>query len=84
MPRARIPYDDLRKMLRKKYPSPLYANVRLDGNTPVRVYDRSTGNFAPIGWKVRIYLEQFVGIGGNSDKFRTLYETRVIEEVLFD
>jgi len=69
MPRARIPYDELESAIQDKYPFPLYKNVRLlrkerynNVPTPTVVYDRSTGNYAAIGWKVTVSVEQYEGV----------------------
>lgn len=91
MPRATIPYDDLQRLAEEKYPEPLYINVnvtRKDRNSygvkaPTRVYDRSTGNFAAIGWKVQISMAQFVGVRDNRGRFETKYQNRFIDDILF-
>ena len=79
MPRARIPYDDIEQAIRDAYPYPLYSSVRIATvftdrvrrATPTRVYDRSTGNFAGIGWRVPI-----VGLiyQGQDQRFAPIYE----------
>lgn len=67
MARKTIPYESLQKALNDKYPWPVHRNVFLlkkgepDGKTPVRVYDRSTGNFAPIGYSVTVTMLRFNG-----------------------
>lgn len=67
MARAKIPYGELQKALNAKYPWPVHRNVRLleknepGGKTPVRVYDRTTGNFAPIGYSVSVTMLRFNG-----------------------
>jgi len=91
MPRAKIPYPELEKALRKKYPSPLYANVTLkkprrDNNirAPTTIYDRSQGNYARIGYRVQVELEQFAGIETSfRAKYATVYKRRSFEDVLF-
>ena len=80
MPRAKIPYEQLEKLARSKYRSPAFLQPRLDGNTPSRVYDRSTGNYAPIGWKVRVLFQQFAGF---SSSLRPIYENKSETIVLF-
>lgn len=69
MPRARIPYDDIQRRLRTMYPEPCYRTVQLQkgtASTPKRVYDRSTGNYAPVGWKVNVAGLVFVGYNPKS------------------
>ena len=69
MPRARIPYDEIIQEIRRLYPYPLFSSVairteftdRVRRITPTRVYDRSTGNFAAIGWKVAIQGLRYTG-----------------------
>ena len=63
MPRAKIPYDDIERELRTLYPYPLFREIRIRTRfkgdrigkvTPTTVYDRTSGNFARIGYKVAI------------------------------
>jgi len=67
MPRAAIPYDKIEDRLRKMYPYPLYRGMRIvrksdyRGFTPIRVYDRSSGNYKAVGFKVRIEYTRFQG-----------------------
>lgn len=90
MPRATIDYPALRGALFDKYPMPLYRDVTLlvpDRNNrikaPTTVYDRTTGNYARIGYKVQVRLEQFMGITETFDGFRVVYEKRRFTDVLF-
>jgi hypothetical protein len=91
MPRARIPYGELQYEVEQKYPFPLYRNVELLRKdryngipAPTVVYDRSTGNYKRIGWKVQIQFEQFAGIREQAFYgYRTDYKRRVIEDVIF-
>ena len=91
MPRATIDYPALREALFEKYPQPLYRDVTLlvprrDNKikAPTTVYDRSTGNYARIGYKVQVSLEQFVGIVDTGyDGFRAKYERRMFQDILF-
>lgn len=91
MPRATIDYTALRKALFEKYPQPLYRDVTLlvprrDNRikAPTTVYDRATGNYARIGYKVQVRLEQFVGIVDTGyDGFRAKYEKRSFDDILF-
>ena len=68
MPRATIPYEDIRAQLEYMFPYPT-CRVRLrtpsrynDVKAPVTVYDRSKGNFGKIGYKCQIVLEMFEGL----------------------
>jgi len=90
MPRAKIDYPALRNELFKKYPMPLYRDVTLlvphrsnRIKAPTTIYDRSQGNYARIGYKVQVRLEQFMGIVESYDGFRAKYERRSFEDVLF-
>ena len=86
MPRAKIPFDAIEQAITEEYPFPLYSEMRIATvftdrvrrATPTRVYDRSTGNFSGIGWKVaiqgRIYRGQDV-------QFRPIYENFATERV---
>lgn len=91
MPRATIPYEKLQQLAEKKYPEPLFMDVyvlvpsrTLKVKTPTRVYDRSTGNFAPIGWKVQVEMRQFDGIEETYRGYVTKYRPRMITDILFD
>lgn len=72
MPRATIPYFELDRELEKLYPYPVFRNPRvirskfLSGSTPRRVYDRSTGNYAPIGWRCKVDMSRFTGSYDNA------------------
>lgn len=67
MPRARIPYGELEKAIREQYPEPLYLNHEIIGKgfiggfTPIRVYDRQTGNYKAVGWKLKMQTNRFIG-----------------------
>lgn len=90
MPRAKIDYPALRKALNDKYPMPLYRDVTLlvphrsnQVKAPTTVYDRTQGNYARIGYKVQVRLQQFMGITETYDGFRVVYEKRSFQDVLF-
>jgi len=89
MPRARIPYDELQRLAEKKYPSPLYIDVevqrkdRTTDKAPTRVYDRTTGNFAAIGWQVSISFKQFDGIKDMYGEYEAMYVFRRFNDILF-
>ncbi len=86
MPRAKIPFDDIEFAIEQEYPYPLYSEMRIATvftdrvrrATPTRVYDRSTGNFAGIGWKVEIQGRIYRGQDVN---FRPIYENFRTERV---
>ena len=67
MARAKIDYEEIQNELLKMFPWPVYRSVRIrkasdyGGRTPTRIYDRSTGNYAPIGWSVNVELLTFTG-----------------------
>lgn len=91
MPRAKIDYPALRQALFEKYPQPLYRDVTLlvprrDNRikAPTAVYDRTTGNYARIGFKVQVRLEQYVGtVDTGYDGFRAKYERKSFQDILF-
>ena len=93
MPRARIPYAELEYAANLKYPSPLFRNTRIlrkdrynNVKAPTVVYDRSTGNYKAIGWKITILTEQFSGIKdyGKRIGYSTEYKQRVIKDILYN
>ena len=80
MPRAEIPYEDLRAKLETMFPWPT-CRVRLrtpnrsnDVKAPVTIYDRSQGNFQRIGYKCEIIISKFTGL--DEDLERTYWEQR--------
>ena len=69
MGRATIPYGDLQEEISRRYqePSFKFAVIRTNrANSPTRVYDRRTGNYAPIGWRVVVDYQQFFGFSDAS------------------
>jgi hypothetical protein len=69
MGRATIPYEDLQTEISRRYQAPSFkfAIVRSNrANSPTRVYDRRTGNYAPIGWRVVVDYQQFFGFSDAS------------------
>lgn len=69
MARARIPYDYFDEYLSTIYTRPAFRQVGLVKNyygrpveTPVRAYDRSTGNYKANGWFVIIEYDILIGI----------------------
>ena len=64
MGRATIPYEKLQDVVNRTYGFPSFRNAQVRrnrANSATRVYDRRTGNYAPIGWRVTIDYEQFFG-----------------------
>ena len=64
MPRAKIPYEELQDEIRRRYQPPAFRFPMVRTNradSPTRIYDRRTGNYAPIGWRVKIDYQQFFG-----------------------
>jgi hypothetical protein len=69
MGRATIPYEKLQEEVSRQYARPAFkgALVRTNrANSPTRVYDRRTGNYAPIGWRVKVDYQQFFGFSDAS------------------
>jgi hypothetical protein len=69
MARATIPYEDIQAKLETMFPWPTYKTVRIrkprrdnEVRAPTSVYDRRTGNFKSMGYRVQIILERFVGL----------------------
>ena len=66
MPRAKIPYDELREFVRTKYPWPTFKGVSIVDNhvyhTPKRIYERKDGQYVAYGWKLSIAGFRFDGI----------------------
>ena len=65
MPRAKIPYDELREVVRAKYPWPTFKGIQIVDNhvyhTPKVVYERRDGAYHPYGWKFSIAGFRFDG-----------------------
>lgn len=73
MARAKIPYDYFRNYLEIRFPRPAYDSRFLvsdyamtDSKTPVRVYDRTSGNFKAVGWFVEVQYGIFTGFRQNT------------------
>ena len=73
MARAKIPYDYFREYLKIRFPRPAYDSrfvvsdyAKTQSKTPVRVYDRSSGNFKAVGWFVEVQYSIFTGFYENS------------------
>ena len=66
MARAKIPYDEMSIYVTARYQLPVYRSAYPtrsgrsqygSRDTPVRIYDRSTGNYTPIGWAFDVFYE---------------------------
>jgi len=86
MARAKIPYDYFRDYLETRFPRPAYDSrflvsdyTRTQGNTPVRVYDRSSGNFKAVGWFVKVQYSVFTGFSDES----VVPEYQIKSEMIF-
>jgi len=89
MARAKIPYEDIQARLEAMFPWPTYQTVRMRKPTrennvraPTTVYDRRSGNFQRIGYRVSVTLERFVGLSENLSRGQFIQERmNVIVEV---
>ena len=86
MPRAKIPYEYFREFLERRYPRPAFQSKFLvkdyggrNVQTPVRAYDRSSGNYTAIGWFVEVQVSILEGI--NDEFLEPLYRSR--RELIF-
>ena len=61
MPRATIPYFEIDEFIEKQYPKPVFRRPQRESGTPKTVYDRSTGNFARIGYMVNVSYTRLTG-----------------------
>lgn len=84
MARSRIPYTDLETELKKMLKAPIYVRVKLlrpdrynDLKAPPTIYDRSTGNYARIGYYCDVAYDEFVGFGENFEgRFQSIYKSQ--------
>lgn len=69
MPRAKIPYHELREVVRAKYPFPAFKGMDIVTNhvinTPKVVYMRKDGQYQPYGWKLSVTGFRFNGFDDN-------------------
>jgi len=79
MGRATIPYENIDSAVHLLFPWPTYSNVILDvprsfnkTKAPTTVYDRRTGNYKAIGYRVFVSRTR---ISGFDDQFRAVYTT---------
>ena len=86
MARTKIPYEYFREFIAKRYPRPAFQSHFLvkdyagrQGITPVRAYDRSSGNYTAIGWFVEVQVSILEGI--NDEFLDPLYRNR--RELIF-
>ena len=86
MPRARIPYQKLEEKLQIMYPWPVFRQPTIrtkdlfKGYTPITVYDRTSGNFSPIGYKAMVEYTRFQGTYGES--MNPVFRTEMKEVVI--
>jgi hypothetical protein len=78
MARATIPYTAIEQKVREMFPYPTYQGIEIivptrynDVKAPTTVYDRRTGNYKSIGYRIRVRLTRFVGF---REDFRPLFE----------
>ncbi len=76
----------MEEYVRDQFRFPLYGQVRLNkperyggGYTPTRIYDRSTGNYAPYGWLIEISYNRFTG---EFDLLAPVYTDRIRERIV--
>lgn len=85
MPRAKIPYPQLREFVRTNFPWPAFKGVSIVDNhvyhTPKRVYRRKDGAYAPYGWKVPIVGFRFAGIDKNMEAQYDYFRTDIVVEL---
>lgn len=78
MPRAAIPYFEIDQYIEQQYPAPVFRNARRNrfaSEIPRTVYDRSTGNFARIGYLVFMSYDRLTGFDQNLDpEYESIYE----------
>ena len=82
MARAQIPYFEIDQFIEQRYPTPVFQNARRDRfprEIPRTVYDRSTGNFARIGYLVWMSYERLTGFNENLDPvYDRVYERNFV------
>lgn len=68
MARAAIPWKKIESSVKKVFPKPIYSEVRVmkpnrynDLKAPTTVYDRTSGNYKPIGYNTLVSRYMFVG-----------------------
>ena len=68
MARAAIPWNKIEKSARKVFPKPIYEDIFVfrpnrnnDLKAPTTVYDRTTGNYAVIGYNVMVHRDMLTG-----------------------
>tara|TARA_Y100000004_G_C8838980_1_gene379624 strand:- start:21 stop:281 length:261 start_codon:yes stop_codon:yes gene_type:complete len=82
MPRAKIPYDELTEIVRKKYPWPTFKGVSIVNDhvyhTPKVVYVRKDGMYVPYGWKFAVAGFRFDGIDENMQPQYVYYRQIIV------
>lgn len=78
MARAKIPYEDIKAAVDSLFPWPTFNDVKLDvprsfneTKAPTTVYDRRSGNFSKIGYRVYVWRSR---IDGFDNQFRPKYK----------
>jgi hypothetical protein len=68
MARATIPYAAIEQKVKKMFPYPTYQGIEIitpnrynNVKAPTTVYDRRTGNYKTIGYRIGVKLTRFVG-----------------------
>ena len=88
MPRARIPYDEIRRKLYEMFPEPTFRFVRLrtpdrynNLKAPTTIYDRRSGNFKTIGYRCAIIYERFEKFSDDLERgiFRQVRDVVLVE-----
>jgi|TARA_Y100000289_G_C3923125_1_gene151647 hypothetical protein len=87
MARARIPYEKMEAYVRDRYQRPLFNRARVNrrerggfgGFTPIRIYDRTQGNYAPFGWLFEITYDRFTG---QIENLNAQYDFNVKEKIV--
>lgn len=78
MARATIPYAAIEQKVRKMFPYPTYQGIEVivptrynNVKAPTTVYDRRTGNYKTIGYRIGVKLTRIVGF---DERFRPIFE----------
>lgn len=84
MPRAKIPYDELRQFIKDRYPWPAFRSVNIVTDhvyhTPKVVYIRKDGAYFPYGWKIHLVGFHFAGIDENLEAQYDYFRSTIVIE----
>lgn len=84
MPRAKIPYPQLREAVSIDYPWPAFKGVGIVDNhvyhTPKVVYHRKDGAYVPYGWKIPIVGFRFAGIDSDMQPQYDYFRSDIVIE----